>query len=53
MTQISKSDKSERAALIERLIQLHEQVQLAYALQDERRLRRQDFIVPAECNSSR
>jgi len=38
MTQISQSDKSERAALIERLIQLHEQVQLAYALQDERRL---------------
>ena len=39
MTQISKSDKSERAALIERLIQLHKQgAELAYALQDERRL---------------
>ena len=38
MTQIFNSDESERAALIERLIQLHKQVQQAYALRDERRL---------------
>jgi AraC-like DNA-binding protein len=38
MTQISNWDKSERAALIERLIQLHKQVQQAYALRDEHRL---------------
>lgn len=38
MTQIFNSDESQRAALIERLIQLHKQVQQAYALRDERRL---------------
>ena len=35
MTQIFNSDKSERVALIERLIQLHKQAQRAYALLDE------------------
>jgi hypothetical protein len=37
MTQIFNSDKSERAALIERLIQLHKEVQQANTLRDEYR----------------
>jgi hypothetical protein len=38
MTQIFNSGKTEPAALIERLIQLHKLVQQAYALRDEHHL---------------